>query len=46
MEINFKPSISEENGLKLIRKEDLKILSIGISTAGAAEIQMAIENEI
>ena len=41
----FKPSISEKNGLDLIRKEDLKILSIGISTAGAAEIQMAMENE-
>lgn len=45
MESVFRPSISEENGLKLIRKDDLKILSIGISTAGVAEIQMAMENE-
>lgn len=45
MEENFKTSISEKNGLELIRKDDLKILSIGISTAGAAEIQMAMDNK-
>lgn len=45
MEQEFKPSISEKNGLKLIRESDLNILSIGISTAGSAEIEMAKGNE-
>ena len=34
----FKPSISEKHGIKLIENEDKTILSIGISTAGSAEI--------
>jgi ubiquinone/menaquinone biosynthesis C-methylase UbiE len=37
----FKPSISEKNGLDLITKDDINILSIGISTAGSAEIEMS-----
>lgn len=37
----FKPSISEEHGLALIRDSDLVILSAGISTGGAAEIGIA-----
>ena len=37
----FKPSISEEHGIKLIKDTDKNILSIGISTAGSAEIEMA-----
>lgn len=41
---SFKPSISEEHGISLIKKEDKRILSIGISTAGSAEIEMAIKN--
>lgn len=36
----FKPSISEENGLKELRSTYESILSIGISTGGSAEIQM------
>ena len=40
----FKPSISEKHGLSLINKNDLNILSIGISTAGSAEIEMAKRN--
>lgn len=36
----FKPSISEDNGLNLIRKTDINILSVGISTRGSAEIRM------
>lgn len=45
MEQEFKPSISERNGLELIRENDLNILSIGVSTAGAAEIEMAKRNK-
>lgn len=37
----FKPSISEQHGIDLITEKDLNILSIGISTAGSAEIKMA-----
>ena len=37
-EERFKPSKSEENGINLITANDLNILSIGISTAGSAEI--------
>lgn len=40
----FKPSISEEHGINLIKEKDRNILSIGISTAGSAEIEMARRN--
>lgn len=40
----FKPSISEKHGIKLIENKDKTILSIGISTAGSAEIEMARKN--
>ncbi len=40
----FKPSISEEHGINLIESKDKNILSIGISTAGSAEIEMARKN--
>lgn len=43
-EKNFKFSISEEHGIDLIENSDLNILSVGISTAGAAEIKMATKN--
>lgn len=43
-EERFKPSKSEENGINLITANDLNILSIGISTAGSAEIKMAEKN--
>jgi len=36
----FHPSISEQNGLALLQDDDLNVLSVGISTGGAAEIQM------
>lgn len=41
---NFKLSISEEHGINLIKRKDRNILSIGISTAGSAEIEMARKN--
>lgn len=41
---SFKPSISEEHGINLIESKDKNILSIGISTAGFAEIEMARKN--
>jgi len=41
----FKDSISENNGIKLIRKKDKNILSVGISTGGSAEIRMIKKNE-
>lgn len=34
------PSISEEHGLEALPKEALRIYSVGVSTAGAAEIRM------
>ena len=37
----FKPSISENNGIQLIKNTFKNILSIGISTAGSAEIEMS-----
>lgn len=37
----FKPSISEENGIQLVKSSFKNILSIGISTAGSAEIEMS-----
>ena len=43
-EERFKPSKSEENGINLITANDLNILSIGISTAGSAEIKMVEKN--
>ena len=43
-DIEFKPSQSEKNGLDLITKNDLNILSIGVSTAGSAEIEMTKKN--
>lgn len=41
---SLKPSISEEHGINLIKEKDRNILSIGISTAGSAEIEMARRN--
>jgi SAM-dependent methyltransferase len=43
-ELGLKPSISEENGLGLIRDTDLSVFSPGISTGGFAEIRMALAN--
>jgi SAM-dependent methyltransferase len=37
-------SISEQNGIDRLRPQDLKIYSVGISTAGSAEIRMAEEH--
>ncbi len=37
-------SISEINGINLVENTDLNILSVGISTAGNAEIEMAKKN--
>ena len=37
-------SISEKNGIDLLEEKDINILSVGISTAGAAEIEMAKKN--
>jgi len=44
-----KPSVSEERGLMLLREmaemqEDIRILSVGISTAGRAEVEMALNH--
>lgn len=41
---SFKPSISQKHGIKLIEEKDKNILSIGISTAGSAEIEMSRKN--
>lgn len=41
---SFKPSISQEHGINLIQEKDINILSIGISTAGSAEIEMSRKN--
>ncbi len=41
---NYKFSKSEDNGINAIRKNDKKILSVGISTAGIAEIRMVKDN--
>lgn len=43
-ELGLKPSLSEENGLALIRDTNLSIFSPGISTGGFAEIRMALAN--
>ena len=40
----FKPSESEKHGIDLIREKDINILSVGISTAGSAEIEMTKKN--
>jgi len=39
--MEFKPSLTEEHGLALLDPTMKKILSIGISTGGSAEIRMA-----
>lgn len=44
MENIFKPSKSEKHGIDLIEPKHINILSVGISTAGAAEIEMAKKN--
>ncbi len=36
-------SVSEDNGIELMQPQDIDILSIGVSTAGVAEIRMAKE---
>lgn len=41
---NMIKSISEINGIELVNEKDLNILSVGISTAGNAEIEMAKRN--
>ena len=38
---SFKPSISEKNGIQLVKDKFENILSVGISTAGSAEIEMS-----
>lgn len=40
----YSSSISENNGLAVITDRDHKIYSVGISTGGAAEIRMALDN--
>ena len=42
-ELGAKPSLSEERGLALLRPGDKLIFSPGISTAGFAEVRMALE---
>ncbi len=42
--LGAKPSISEENGLTLLREEDVMVFSPGISSGGFAEIRMAQAN--
>ena len=37
-------SISEKNGIDLLEEKDINILSVGVSTAGAAEIEMLKKN--
>ena len=39
--MKFEPSITETNGIKLLDSNMLKIISIGISTVGSFEIEMA-----
>ena len=41
---NFKASISEKNGIDLVTKNCNDILSVGISTAGCAELEMLKKN--
>lgn len=43
-ELGAKPSESEENGLNLLRPNDLVVFSPGISSGGFAEIRMATMN--
>lgn len=38
-------SISERNGINQLEKNDLNILSVGISTSGSAELKMAEKNK-
>ena len=35
------PSISEDHGIAALQKGDLNVYSIGVSTAGLAEVRMA-----
>lgn len=44
MKNEFKQSISEENGIALIKESDRNVLSVGISTGGVAEIRMLKNN--
>lgn len=44
MENKFNESISEENGLKTINCDHSRILSVGVSTGGIAEIRMIEKN--
>ena len=37
-------SISEKNGINLLEEKDINILSVGVSTAGTAEIEMVKRN--
>lgn len=37
-------SISEKNGIDLLEEKDINILSVGVSTAGTAEIEMVKKN--
>lgn len=42
--MNIQASISEDNGIAVLGKNDLQIYSVGISTGGVAEIRMAENN--
>lgn len=42
--MNYQPSISEDNGIKILTQEDRNIYSVGISTGGVAEIRMVANN--
>lgn len=44
-DLGAKPSISEENGIALLRNTDLTVFSPGISSGGFAEIRMALGNK-
>ena len=42
--MDIKASISEDNGIAALTSDDLRVLSVGISTGGVAEIRMAEAN--
>lgn len=42
--MNIQSSTSEDNGIAVLTDNDLKVLSVGISTGGVAEIRMAEAN--
>jgi len=42
--MDIKASISEDNGIATLTNNDLRVLSVGISTGGVAEIRMAEAN--